>query len=136
MIYVMSDIHGHMRRYKDIMRQIHLKKDDHLYVLGDVIDRWSHGLPILMDLIRRPNVTVLLGNHEHMMVEALQTNNPESLYLWHMNGGNATHARYIPPSFLKHYPALEQGKLNKSELARLCGLSRPTVYKYLRMMLH
>ena len=94
MIYVMSDIHGHMRRYKDIMRQIHLKKDDHLYVLGDVIDRWSHGLPILMDLIRRPNVTVLLGNHEHMMVEALQTNNPESLYLWHMNGGNATHARY------------------------------------------
>lgn len=49
MIYVMSDIHGHMRRYKDIMRQIHLKKDDHLYVLGDVIDRWSHGLPIPAD---------------------------------------------------------------------------------------
>lgn len=40
----------------------------------------------------------------------------------------------IPPSFLKHYPALEQGTLNKSEMARLCGISRPTVYKYLRMM--
>ena len=40
----------------------------------------------------------------------------------------------IPPSFLKHYPALEQGALNKSEIARLCGLSRPTVYKYLRML--
>ena len=40
----------------------------------------------------------------------------------------------IPPSFLKHYPALEQGLLNKSEMARVCGISRPTVYKYLRMM--
>ena len=40
----------------------------------------------------------------------------------------------IPPSFLKHYPALKQGLLNKSEMARVCGISRPTVYKYLRMM--
>lgn len=95
MIYVMSDIHGHMRRYRDIMRQIHLKKDDYLYVLGDVIDRGRYGLPILMDLIHRPNATVLLGNHEHMMLEALRTNSPESLYLWHMNGGYTTHARYM-----------------------------------------
>ena len=58
MIYVMSDIHGCLARYKDIMRQIRLKKDDHLYVLGDVIDRGRYGLPILMDLVRRPNVTV------------------------------------------------------------------------------
>lgn len=40
----------------------------------------------------------------------------------------------IPQSFLKHYPALKQGVLNKSELAKVCGLSRPTVYKYLRMI--
>ena len=39
----------------------------------------------------------------------------------------------IPPSFFKHYPALAQGMLNKSEFARVCGLSRPTVYKYLKM---
>lgn len=39
MIYIMSDIHGNMERYRDIMRQIRLKKTDHLYVLGDVIDR-------------------------------------------------------------------------------------------------
>ena len=26
------------------------------------------------------------------------------------------------------------GKMNVSELARVCGLSRPTVYKYLKMM--
>ena len=55
MIYVMSDIHGRLARYRDIMRQIRLKKDDHLYVLGDVIDRGPHGLRILMDLVAISN---------------------------------------------------------------------------------
>ena len=40
----------------------------------------------------------------------------------------------IPPAFYKHYPAFMNGKMNVSELARVCGLSRPTVYKYLKMM--
>ena len=40
----------------------------------------------------------------------------------------------IPSVFYKHYPAYMAGKLNVSELARVCGLSRPTVYKYLKMV--
>ena len=40
----------------------------------------------------------------------------------------------IPAAFLKHYPSLMSGQMNVSELARICGLSRPTVYKYLKMM--
>ena len=40
----------------------------------------------------------------------------------------------IPAVFYKHYPSLMNGKMNVSELARVCGLSRPTVYKYLKMM--
>ena len=40
----------------------------------------------------------------------------------------------IPPIFYKHYPAFAAGKLNVSEFARLCNLSRPTVYKYLRIL--
>ena len=40
----------------------------------------------------------------------------------------------IPAVFYKHYPAFAAGRLNVSELARVCGLSRPTVYKYLRMV--
>jgi len=40
----------------------------------------------------------------------------------------------IPAIFLKHYAAFMDGKMNVSELARVCGLSRPTVYKYLKMM--
>ena len=40
----------------------------------------------------------------------------------------------IPAIFYKHYPSYAAGKLNVSELARVCGFSRPTVYKYLRLI--
>ena len=40
----------------------------------------------------------------------------------------------IPAPFLRHYPAYQAGRLNVSELARVCGLSRTTVYKYLELI--
>ena len=49
-------------------------------------------------------------------------------------GRRPTTKEDIPSSFLKHYALLMEGKMNVSELARVCGLSRPTVYKYLKMM--
>ena len=39
----------------------------------------------------------------------------------------------IPANFLRHYPAFKNGTLNVSELARVCDLSRTTVYKYLSL---
>ena len=40
----------------------------------------------------------------------------------------------IPAIFHKHYAAFCAGKMNVSELARVCGISRPTVYKYLKLI--
>ena len=40
----------------------------------------------------------------------------------------------IPAIFLRHYPAFKNGQLNISELARVCDLSRTTVYKYIRLL--
>ncbi len=40
----------------------------------------------------------------------------------------------IPASFLRHYPSYKAGKLNISELARVCDLSRTTVYKYISLL--
>ena len=74
MIYVMSDIHGNMRRFRSIMNQIDLKPEDILYILGDVIDRHPNGIDILEEIIPMPNVKMLLGNHEHMMLCAIYPN--------------------------------------------------------------
>ena len=40
----------------------------------------------------------------------------------------------IPSNFLRHYPAYRSGQLNVSELARLCGVSRTTAYRYLGLL--
>ena len=40
----------------------------------------------------------------------------------------------IPAAFLRHYPAYKSGALNVSELARVCDLSRTTVYKYMGLL--
>lgn len=40
----------------------------------------------------------------------------------------------IPAVFFRHYPAYKSGLLNASELARVCNLSRTTVYKYLAIL--
>ena len=43
-------------------------------------------------------------------------------------------AESIPAIFLRHYPAYKNGQLNVSELARVCDLSRTTVYKYIDLL--
>ena len=40
----------------------------------------------------------------------------------------------IPSNFIRHYPAYRSGQLNVSELARVCGVSRTTAYKYLGLL--
>ena len=49
-------------------------------------------------------------------------------------GRRHTTAEDIPPIFYRHYPAYQAGALNVSELARVCGLSRTTVYKYVSLL--
>lgn len=91
MIYVMSDIHGCDGRYRNILKQIKLKADDHLYILGDVIDRGPRGLSILRETMQKENITLLMGNHEHMMLEVLtDPDDADALWLWYRNGGKVS----------------------------------------------
>lgn len=43
-------------------------------------------------------------------------------------------AQDLPATFLRHYPAYQREQLNVSELARVCDLSRTTVYKYIGLL--
>lgn len=40
----------------------------------------------------------------------------------------------IPSIFMKYYPEYKNGTKNISEIAKLCGMSRTTVYKYLTLL--
>ncbi len=99
MIYVIGDIHGDMQRYNSIMSKINLNAEDKLYVLGDVIDGMPYGIDILLDLMRRKNVTVLLGNHEFMMLNAIQNpHNSSLLNKWLKNEGVSTLKNFVNQS--------------------------------------
>ena len=52
----------------------------------------------------------------------------------HKIGRPQTTADDIPAAFLRHYPSYKAGNMNLSELARICNLSRTTVYKYIMIV--
>lgn len=101
MVYIMSDIHGNTNRFESVTKQINLQPEDTLYILGDVIDRHPGGVSILEQIIKQPNIKMLLGNHEHMMLSAIDPKysyypslkfmEMENLSLWYRNGGFVTH---------------------------------------------
>jgi len=70
--YVMSDIHGNYEGYKSLLEKVGFSDGDVLYVLGDVIDRGRRSIKILQDMMLRPNVIPLIGNHEYMGLQCLQ----------------------------------------------------------------
>ena len=72
MIYVMSDIHGMADRYQEMLELIDFNEQDTLYVLGDIIDRGNGSIKVLQDMMRRPNVHGIFGNHEWMCVECMK----------------------------------------------------------------
>lgn len=69
MIYVTSDLHGYpLEKFKTMLESVNFSQDDFLYILGDVIDRGKDGINLLRWIMLQPNVELLLGNHEAMML--------------------------------------------------------------------
>ena len=62
--YVMSDIHGEYEKYRAMLSLIRFSAKDELFVLGDVTDRGEKPISVLLDMMNRPNVFPLLGNHD------------------------------------------------------------------------
>ena len=72
MTYVISDIHGCADKYRAMLDKIGFSDSDVLYVLGDVIDRRYGGISVLLDMMSRPNVVPILGNHELLALPTLR----------------------------------------------------------------
>ena len=49
-------------------------------------------------------------------------------------GRPATSEDSIPSIFFKYYPKYKRGELNKSEFAKLCSVSYPTIFKYISIV--
>ena len=106
MIYAASDLHGYpLDDFLCLLDSAHFGDEDFLYVLGDVIDRnGDGGVAMLRWIMSRPNVQLLLGNHEAMMLscerfllntatvrtEDLSPSEKRRLSIWLQNGAKPT----------------------------------------------
>ena len=96
MIYCVSDIHGDLDKLERMMELIRFSDADHLYIIGDVIDRGVMGVDILRWIMAAPNMTMLLGNHEQMCLDTLGPKNEFGARdLWRQNGGMPTYRELL-----------------------------------------
>ena len=105
MVYVTSDLHGcSVDTFRGLLDQAGFSEEDYLFILGDVIDRGTHGAELLLWLTEQTNMQLILGNHEAMLLacdflfrevteESLEELTPKQLALlenWIENGGGPT----------------------------------------------
>lgn len=97
-IYAVGDVHGRLDLFSDIVRRIrsdaeHLPpRRTRLILIGDVVDRGPDSRALVEHLCVHagdPNLIVLRGNHEQMMLNAV-AGDMQSLTAWLRFGGDAT----------------------------------------------
>ena len=106
MIYIISDLHGYpLEKFQALLQKAKFSESDFLYILGDVVDRnGDGGVEMLGWLSEQPNIQLLLGNHEAMLlacsfvfdeiteqsVKALTAEKFQILNTYMQNGGAVT----------------------------------------------
>jgi serine/threonine protein phosphatase 1 len=103
-----GDIHGCSEALRALIAAVDPQATDTVVTLGDYIDRGPDSQAVIeqmLELEKRSRVVPLLGNHELMLLDALQ--NPYAVGPWRDCGGDATLASYggsllnIPGSHLE-----------------------------------
>ena len=88
--YVTSDAHGHVKALDRALELAAPGADDTVFVLGDMIDRGPDPVGVIKLVRALPNVQVLMGNHERMMLDTLATKDSMDDFMWALNGGTTT----------------------------------------------
>lgn len=99
--YVIADLHGRFDLLCSALSAIDIlsPRGGRLVILGDFVDRGAQTRNIIDLLMAGPSSpdwewVILQGNHEAMMIEALDTPNQRTLGLWLANGGDDTLLSY------------------------------------------
>ena len=91
-----GDIHGHAERLRKILAEINPTPEDTFVFLGDFVDRGPDSKGVIQEVINlaeHTNVYSILGNHEEMILAALQGGKDEHKF-WCKFGGIEALASY------------------------------------------
>jgi len=92
-LFAIGDIHGCFESLRNLIKnKIKLKRSDKLVLLGDYIDRGTQSKDVIDFIIELQSngfdIIPLMGNHEAMLIAALE--NEENLSKWFYNRGGKT----------------------------------------------
>lgn len=89
--YVFSDVHGHLAALRRLLDRVQPGEGDRLFCLGDMVDRGPDPVGVMLLVRSLPHTSVLRGNHEDMMLDALRhPRRRDSVRAWEMNGARTT----------------------------------------------
>ncbi|MEM6450003.1 MAG: metallophosphoesterase family protein [Cyanobacteria bacterium P01_D01_bin.105] len=90
-----GDIHGHYDGLIRLVAMISPAQQDQLYFVGDLIDRGPKSAQVV-EFVRRGNHACVLGNHEHLLLNAFPDENPHlsAFQGWLHSGGQPTLTSY------------------------------------------
>jgi diadenosine tetraphosphatase ApaH/serine/threonine PP2A family protein phosphatase len=66
-----GDVHGCYDELMELVNHIGLTPDDHLYFVGDLINKWPKSLEVVEWVRSRPNTFSVIGNHEYFPLVTL-----------------------------------------------------------------
>ena len=121
------------RSTKQLCDIIELAKEKHIkLILGSFIVDCSKALdPMTEGMLKMMGVFSEL--ERNMISQRVKSGMENARAKGKQIGRPAATADDIPAIFYRHYPKYAKGEINKAEFARLCNLSYPTVFKYLRL---
>lgn len=94
--FCISDIHGCCKTFQSLIDRIALTRDDHLFLLGDYINRGPNSKGVLDTIMSLQDqgypVHVLRGNHDQMLLDARSDIRAEMMLM--QNGGEHTLASF------------------------------------------
>ena len=91
--YAFSDVHGHLAPLDRLLSRVSPGEGDRIFMLGDMIDRGPDPVGVMQLVRGLPNCTVLMGNHEDLMLSFFEDpDDPAALINWQINGSATTAA--------------------------------------------
>ena len=89
--YAFSDVHGHRATLERLLERVSPADDDRIFMLGDMIDRGPDPVGVLRICRELSGATVLMGNHEDLMLTYLEAPDEGMNQVnWEMNGAGTT----------------------------------------------
>lgn len=122
------------RSTKQLCDIIELAKFKHIkLILGNFVVDCSKELdPMTEGMLKMMGVFSEL--ERNIISQRVKSGMQNALYKGKNIGRPKSNVDSIPAIFYKHYPKYKSGTINKKDFSRLCSLSYPTIFKYIKLV--